>query len=206
MFRLCKRVFDCVSALALFVVISPLYLVVYLLVKQKLGEPVYFEQERTGMGGKVFIIKKFRSMTNDRDENGVLLSDDQRLTRFGKFLRSSSLDELPQLFCIIRGDMSVIGPRPLPPSYNEYLTDYEKNRFLVRGGLIQPEVLHNTILPTWNEQLQWEAEYALSLNFKTDFHIFIAVFKTLFKRQQEDYGAMVRDSLINERKAIGNSK
>ena len=200
LFRAFKRTFDFVSALLLFIVISPLFLVLMVLVKLKIGSPIFFTQERSGMHQKSFYIKKFRSMTNEKDENGYFLPDDQRLTKFGRFLRSSSLDELPQLLCIIRGEMSVIGPRPLPPIYNDYYSEYEKKRFMVRGGLIQPEVLHDTILPTWDEQLSWEAEYAVNLNVKTDLKIFIAVFKTLMKRNENKYGEIVRDSLIEERK------
>lgn len=199
-FRAFKRLFDFVSALLLFIVISPLFFVLMIMVRWRIGSPIFFTQERSGMNQKSFYIKKFRSMTNEKDEDGNLLPDEKRLTKFGKFLRSSSLDELPQLLCIIRGDMSVIGPRPLPPIYNNYYSEYEKNRFLVRGGLIQPEVLHDCILPTWNEQLKWEADYALNLNIKDDFRIFVAVFKALSKRNESDYGEVVRKSLIEERK------
>jgi lipopolysaccharide/colanic/teichoic acid biosynthesis glycosyltransferase len=175
------------------------------MVRIRIGSPIFFEQERTGMGQKNFCIKKFRSMTNETDDQGNLLPDEQRLTKFGRFLRSSSLDELPQLLCIIRGDMSVIGPRPLPPAYNEYFSEYEKQRFRVKGGLIQPEVLHDTILPTWDEQLKWEAEYAINLNMKNDIKIFLAVFKTLLKRHESDYGEIVRKSLIEERSKQENN-
>lgn len=199
LFRAFKRTFDFVSSLLLFAVITPVFLLLMLLVRIKIGSPVFFTQERSGKDRKVFYIKKFRTMTDERDEDGVLLPDEQRLTEFGRFLRSSSLDELPQLLCIIRGDMSVIGPRPLPPVYDAYYTDFELNRFNVRGGLIQPEVLHHTVLPTWDEQLKWEAEYAMHLNLKTDVKIFAAVFKTLFARNKTNYGEIVRKALTEER-------
>ena len=111
-YRFFKRVFDFTSALLLFIVISPLFLVLCLLVRIKLGSPIFFKQVRTGMRGKIFYIRKFRTMTNETNAAGELLPDDQRLVGFGKWLRSSSLDELPELLNIIRGDMAVIGPRP----------------------------------------------------------------------------------------------
>ena len=144
-------------------------------------------------------VLKFRTMTNKRDENGFLLPDEKRLTKFGKFLRSTSLDELPQLLNIIIGNMSVIGPRPLPEEYNDYYSNEEKDRFKVKMGLIQPEVLYNKVFPSWDEQLMWEANYANHLNFKTDIKIFFAVFKVLFHRSKDDYGSFVRKSLIEER-------
>lgn len=199
-FRGFKRGFDFISALLLFVVISPLFLILMVLVRIKLGSPVFFTQVRSGMDQKPFYIKKFRSMTNERDANGELLPDEKRQTKFGCLLRSTSLDELPQLLNIITGDMAVIGPRPLPPAYDKYYSDYECNRFKVRGGLIQPEVLHGTICPTWDEQLKWEADYARNLSLKTDVGIFVAVFKALVQRRNSDYGEIVRDKLINERK------
>ncbi|MDD3138446.1 MAG: sugar transferase [Lachnospiraceae bacterium] len=200
LFRGFKRGFDFISALLLFVVISPLFLILMVLVRIKLGSPVFFTQARSGKNQKRFYIKKFRTMTNETDSKGELLPDEKRQTKWGGVLRSTSLDELPQLLNIIAGDMSVIGPRPLPPMYDEYYSEYESNRFRVRGGLIQPEVLHDTILPTWDEQLKWEADYARNLSLKTDIEIFVAVFKTLVQRNNSDYGEIVRDSLINERK------
>lgn len=200
MFIICKRIFDFISSLILFLFILPGFCVLAIMVRVKLGSPIFFYQARCTKNKKVFYIKKFRSMTDERNADGELLPDEERITRFGKFLRSSSLDEIPQLINIINGDMSVIGPRPLPPEYNDYYSKYEENRFLVKGGLIQPEVLHNKILPSWDEQLKWEADYALNLNVKTDIRIILAVFNTLINRNKENYGEIFRDSLINERK------
>ena len=139
LFRLFKRMFDIISATLLLVVISPLFLVMMILVRFKLGTPVFFTQERTGMHQKKFKLIKFRSMTNEKDENGNLLPDEVRQTKFGGMMRSLSIDELPELLCIIKGDMSVIGPRPLPPTYDAYYTEKELKRFDVRGGLIPPD-------------------------------------------------------------------
>lgn len=199
MFRVFKRIFDFVSALALFIVISPLFLVLIILIKLKIGSPVFFKQVRTGMNMKKFSIIKFRTMTEERDENGEYLPDEVRLTKLGKFLRATSLDELPELIPIIKGEMSVIGPRPLPPKYDQYYTEREKLRFSVRGGLIPPEVLYNNVQPTWDEQLEYEASYAEKLCFSLDFSIIVTVFKGLFTRYKKDYGEYIRQGLDEER-------
>lgn len=199
MYRIFKRVFDFTSALLLFIVISPLFFVLCVLVRCKLGGPIFFRQARTGMGGKTFYIRKFRTMTDDRDAEGNFLPDDQRLVGFGKWLRSSSLDELPELFSIINGDMAVIGPRPLYPEYNDYYTEYEKNRFKVRGGLVPPESMYFDNYVTWDKQLKYEADYANNLSFRLDVKILISVFKLIFLRAKTDYGEYVRKPLNVER-------
>lgn len=138
-------------------------------------------------------------MTDARDEKGKLLPDEQRATMFGTWLRKTSLDELPELLSIIKGDMAVIGPRPLPPLYDAYYTEREKKRFDVRGGLIPPEVLHGNILPTWDEQLEYEADYAENICFRLDARVMMAVFKGLFTRYEKNQGGVVRESLVVER-------
>ena len=199
LFRAFKRVFDFVSALLLFIVISPLFLVLMILVRVKIGSPIFFTQERSGLHRKSFYIKKFRSMTNERDADGNLLPDDQRLTKFGRLLRSSSLDELPELLSIIKGDMSVIGPRPLPPTYNQYYTERELKRFEVRGGLLPPDSVENSAIITWDKQLEYEASYAENLSLKNDLRIFFSAISIVFTRNETDYGTYVRKSLIEER-------
>lgn len=198
-FRFFKRAFDFVSALLLFIVISPLFLMLMILVRIKIGSPIFFKQERSGMHQKSFYIKKFRSMTNEKDENGNLLPDEKRLVPFGRFLRSSSLDELPELFSIIKGDMSVIGPRPLPPSYDKYYTERELKRFEVRGGLLPPDSVENSAIISWDKQLEYEAKYAESLSLKNDLRIFFLAIKIVFTRNETDYGTYVRKTLIEER-------
>lgn len=200
MFKFAKRIFDLLSALLLLIVISPMYILVALLVWVKIGKPIMFKQLRTGMNQKKFYIKKFRSMTEEKDENSSYLPDEIRLTKFGRFLRSSSLDELPELVAIIKGDMSVIGPRPMPTRYDQFYTEREKLRFKVRGGLIPPEVLYNNVQPTWDEQLEYEAAYAENLSLGQDVKIFFAVFKGLFTRADNNYGEYVRPGLDEERK------
>ena len=138
-------------------------------------------------------------MSNATDSEGNLLPDNQRVTKFGLWLRNSSLDELPELINIIKGDMSVIGPRPLITQYNPYFTEREKLRFKVRGGLIPPESLYMDSFLTWDRQLEYEASYAENLSLVLDLRIFISVFKTMHKRGVKDYGGYERKSLIEER-------
>lgn len=199
LYRAFKRGFDFISASIMVIAISPLLLVLMVMVKFSIGSPIFFVQRRTGLHMKEFKIIKFRSMTNEVDETGKLLSDEKRITKVGKFLRATSLDELPELFSIIKGDMSVIGPRPLPPTYDRYYSEREKKRFDVRGGLVPPEVLYNNVQPTWEEQLEYEANYAENLSLRLDILIILTVFKGLFKRYNNDYGEYVRKSLIEER-------
>lgn len=199
MFKFFKRAFDLCSSLALFILISPLFIILAILVRLNLGSPILFRQIRTGKGMKNFSIMKFRTMTNAKDEDGNLLPDEERFTKFGRWLRSSSLDELPELFNIINGDMSVIGPRPLPPSYNEYYKPEEMTRFNVRGGLVTPDSVDINPIITWDRQFEYEAEYGKNLSLKKDLMIFIGVFRILFKRTKTDYGEYVRLPLNVER-------
>ena len=171
-----------------------------LLVRIKMGRPVMFHQVRTGKGMKQFGMTKFRTMTNTTDEEGNLLPDEKRQTKFGKWLRSSSLDELPELLNIIKGDMSVIGPRPLPPIYDNYYTDEEKKRFKVRGGLITPDSIDPNPVISWDKQLAYEADYGENVSLKKDLMIFVGVFRILFRRTTTDYGEYVREPLNVERK------
>lgn len=205
MFKFFKRAFDLCSSLALFILISPLFIILAILVRLNLGSPILFRQIRTGKGMKNFSIMKFRTMTNAKDEDGNLLPDEERFTKFGRWLRSSSLDELPELFNIINGDMSVIGPRPLPPSYNEYYKPEEMTRFNVRGGLVTPDSVDINPIITWDRQFEYEAEYGRNLSLKKDLMIFIGVFRILFKRTKTDYGEYVRLPLNVERSNMKQS-
>lgn len=203
-YKFFKRAFDFTSALLLFIVVSPVFTVLAILVRTKLGSPVFFKQARTGKGGKTFYIYKFRTMTNETDAEGNLLPDEQRLVGFGKWLRSSSLDELPELLNIINGDMAVIGPRPMPPVYTGYYTEYEKSRFKVRGGLIPPESMYFDNYVTWDKQLKYEADYANNLSLALDVKILVSVFKLIFLRAKTDYGEYVREPLTVERVNMKN--
>lgn len=199
MYKVFKRTFDFCSSLLLFTVISPLFLVLMICTRISIGSPIFFFQERSGRHQKSFKLIKFRTMTNEKDENGKLLPDHIRLTRFGRFLRNSSLDELPELLNIIKGDMAVIGPRPLYPRYEGFYKEEELPRFNVRGGLIPPESLYYDSFLTWDKQLKYEAEYAKDLSLVLDVKILISVFKTMIRRNTEDYGAYSREALDVER-------
>ena len=197
--RFIKRPLDCFLATCACIVLSPIMLVTAVLVRVKLGKPILFSQDRIGRDEKIFKIYKFRSMTDERDSNGELLPDEVRLTSFGKKLRSTSLDELPELFSIIKGDMAVIGPRPLLPKYLPYFRPDERARHEVRGGLTPPEVLAGKTHTTWDEQFKIESEYAKHITFVTDVKIFIATIKVVLKRVDSNFGGDVRKPLDEER-------
>lgn len=172
---------------------------IMVMVRINLGSPIFFIQERTSLKQKRFKLIKFRTMTNETDSEGVLLPDEKRQTKFGSFLRSTSLDELPELICIIKGDMSVIGPRPLPPEYNKYYTKKELQRFTVRGGLIPPDSIDRSAVISWDRQLEYEADYAATLSLKNDLIILLNVFRIIFLRERLSYGSVVRKPLNEER-------
>ncbi len=198
MYKIIKRMLDIILTGLLLIAILPILIILAIIVELNMGHPFYFTQIRTTKGERQFKLIKFRSMTNAKDENGNLLPDDKRRTKFGNMLRATSLDELPELFNILKGDMSIIGPRPLLTNYTGYYKEEEMPRFMVRGGLIPPEVMHGYD-PSWDEQLKWDAEYAENCTFTTDLKIFFCVFVTLFKRNKEHFGAVTRQSLIDER-------
>ena len=199
MYKIIKRCFDFCSALLLFLMISPFFFVLALLVRINMGSPIFFHQERSGKGMKPFNMIKFRSMTNATDSKGNLLPDEKRFTKFGRWLRSTSMDELPELLNIIKGDMSVIGPRPLPVKYNHYYRKEELSRFDVRSGLITPDSVDESPVISWDKQLEYEADYGKKICLALDMKIFFSVFKILFKRQTNDYGSYVRGKLDVER-------
>lgn len=197
--RCVKRTLDIVLPALLLIVMIPLFILIALLVRIQLGRPVIFSQERAGKNQKPFLIHKFRTMTEEKDENGNYLSDEKRLKRLGQILRSTSLDELPELVNIIKGDMSIIGPRPLPTGYLPYMTDEEKHRHDVRGGLIPPEIMYGNVTPTWEEQFSYEVRYSANVTVKADLKIFFCVFRMLVKRNRENYGEYARPQLDKER-------
>lgn len=199
MYKYIKRFLDFTLTLLLLVAISPLLIILAIIVEIQMGHPFYFTQNRTTKDMNEFKLMKFRSMTNAKDENGNLLPDEKRRTKFGNWLRATSLDELPELFNILKGDMSIIGPRPLLPQDNIYFKESEMARFKVKGGLIPPEVAYHGTNPSWDDQLEWEAEYGDHCTFKNDFNIFLSVFIVLFKRNKEGFGSETRKSLASER-------
>jgi undecaprenyl phosphate N,N'-diacetylbacillosamine 1-phosphate transferase len=170
-------------------------LLLAIIVRIKLGSSIIFCQNRVGKNEKIFTMYKFRTMTNEKDENGNLLADDVRLTSLGKFMRSTSIDELPELFNILIGNMSFVGPRPLLESYLPYYTKEERCRHDVRGGLIPPEMLYYDVTPTWDQQLEYEVNYVRNISFKLDVLIVFATFKGLALRNKNNYGSYVRQEI-----------
>ncbi len=173
-----KRPIDILCALLAISVFSWLYLLVALLVRIKLGSPVLFRQKRPGKDGKIFTLYKFRTMTDEKDENGNLLPDDVRLTKFGRFLRSTSLDELPEAFNILKGDMSVIGPRPQLVRDMVFFSDEQMKRQTVRPGLSGLAQISGRNGITWEEKLNFDLEYIKKITFLNDARI---VFQTVWK-------------------------
>ena len=176
-----KRVFDIICALAAILVFWWLYIIVAVLVRIKLGSPVLFTQERPGMNEQIFKLYKFRTMTDERDEDGKLLPDNVRLTKFGRLLRKTSLDELPEAFNILKGDMSVIGPRPLLVSYLPYYTDEERHRHDVRPGLSGLAQANGRSAITWDEKFALDLEYVNNITFLGDIKIIFTTVKNVVK-------------------------
>ena len=177
-----KRFFDIVCSGTALIILSPVLLITAILVRKKLGSPVIFKQERPGCHEKVFSLYKFRSMTDARDKDGNLLSDEERLPSFGRKLRSTSLDELPELWNIFRGDMSIVGPRPLLVEYLPYYTDDEAHRHDVRPGLTGWAQVNGRNVTAWDERLQQDLYYVRNCSFVLDVKIlFMTVMKVLKK-------------------------
>ena len=161
-----KRGLDFVLALAALVALSPVMLVTAVLIRIKLGSPVLFKQQRPGKDEKIFNMYKFRSMLDVRDENGKALPDEERLTPFGRTLRATSLDELPELINIIRGDMSIVGPRPLAVAYLPYYSDAEKHRHDVLPGLTGLAQVNGRTALNWDKRLEYDVEYVKHISLK----------------------------------------
>ncbi|MBE7020169.1 MAG: sugar transferase [Ruminococcaceae bacterium] len=182
--KIFKRPFDILCALAAILVFSWLYIIVAILVRIKLGSPVIFKQERPGKDEKIFTLYKFRTMTDKRDENGNLLPDEVRLTKFGKLLRKTSLDELPEAFNILFGHMSVVGPRPLLVSYLSLYNDRQKRRHDVRPGLTGLAQINGRNGISWEERFEYDVEYTKSITFFGDVKIILlTVWKAFVKKE-----------------------
>lgn len=202
-----KRFLDIILSLTALILLLPLILIISLMVRLKMGTPILFKQERIGKNEKIFNLYKFRSMTNKKDKNGNLLSEKDRMTKFGALLRSSSLDELPELLCILKGDMSFVGPRPMPTYYGPYFLEEERKRHLVTGGLIPPDSLSGKTYTTYEEQFKYEVYYAENVSFWLDIKVIFSTFKILFNRVETGYGTELdRPHLNIYRKDIFNEK
>ena len=178
-----KRFFDFILSLIAIIMLSPVYLIVIVLVRIKLGSPVFFTQKRPGKDEKIFKMYKFRTMTNEVDENGNLLPDDKRLTKFGKLLRSTSLDELPELFNILKGDMSIVGPRPLLVRYLPLYNEYQKHRHDARPGFTGWAQCNGRNSISWEEKFDLDVYYVNHITFLLDVKIIFKTVKTVLCRE-----------------------
>ncbi|GAB1758469.1 sugar transferase [Priestia megaterium] len=178
-----KRLLDIILSLIAIICLSFVFLIVALLVRIKLGSPVLFKQERPGINEKIFLMYKFRTMTDARGTDGELLPDDVRLTRFGKFLRSTSLDELPELFNILKGNMSLVGPRPLLVQYLPLYNSHQKRRHEVRPGLSGLAQINGRNSISWEDKFNLDVKYVDSVSFKQDIRIIFLTIRQVFVRE-----------------------
>src|SRR5699024_5887574 len=178
-----KRTFDLIVSIAVLVITSPLMVVLAFIIVWKMGSPVLFKQKRQGLYGQPFVLYKFRTMTGEKDENGKLLSDSERLTPFGIFMRSLSLDELPQLINVIRGDLSLVGPRPLLMAYLPLYNETQKKRHTVKPGITGWAQVNGRNAITWEEKFEMDVWYAENATFLTDMRIILMTAKKVLKRE-----------------------
>lgn len=183
-----KRPIDFLGALILITLLLPIYLVLYVLIIIFLGKPAIFRQERPGKDEKIFEVMKFRSMTNETDKDGNLLPDAQRLTKFGWFLRKSSLDEIPQLFNVLKGDMSFIGPRPLLVRYLPYYNEEEKRRHNVRPGITGLAQVNGRNAISWKAKFAYDIKYVDNITFLGDVKIVLQTIQKVLKRSDITIG------------------
>ncbi len=190
-----KRIMDVILSLSALIVLSPVMVIVSLLIKIKLGSPIFFQQERPGLNGEIFKIYKFRTMKDARDENGELLPDDIRFTEFGNFLRNTSLDEIPEFFNILKGDMSMVGPRPLRVEYLPYYNEREQLRHSVLPGLTGLAQVNGRNSICWEEKFAYDVRYVESISFVGDIAIIMRTVKKVFERS--DIGERGVDNMID---------
>lgn len=177
-----KRIVDLTLSLIAVILCSPIFLILFLLVRFKLGSPVLFTQERPGKDEKIFRLYKFRTMTSQTDAQGELLPDEIRLTSFGKKLRATSLDELPELFNILKGDMSIVGPRPLLVKYLPLYNEEQRHRHDVRPGLTGQAQVHGRNAISWEEKFKHDVEYTRNVTFLNDCRIILATILKVIKK------------------------
>lgn len=188
-----KRILDFILSLLAIIILSPVMLIIYILVRIKLGKPAIFKQQRPGKNEKIFTLYKFRTMTDERDEDGNLLPDEKRLTKFGKILRSTSLDELPELFNILKGNMAIVGPRPLAVQYLPYYTEEEKHRHDVRPGLTGLAQIHGRNCIDWGKKFEYDLSYIKDISLINDLKIILKTMVKVFERE----GIAVRGEGVN---------
>lgn len=202
-----KRPLGFLLALLALIILSPVLLITALLVRIKLGSPVLFRQDRPGKDEKIFRLCKFRTMTDQRDENGKLLPDDVRLTKFGRALRSTSLDELPELLNIIKGDMAVIGPRPLLVEYLPYYTEEEHHRHDVRPGLTGwAQVNGRNAIHSWEERFRYDLEYVNHVTFAMDMKVLFTTVIKVIKRSDIQVGSEIKVGRLDVARSESNDK
>ena len=199
-YKYVKRILDIISSLLAIIILSPLLAVASVLVKTKLGSPVLFKQERPGKDEKIFTLMKFRTMTDERDENGELLPDEVRLTKFGKFLRSTSIDELPELFNILKGDMSVIGPRPLLVKYLPRYNEHQHRRHEVKPGLSGWAQVNGRNAISWEEKFDFDVEYVDNYSLLMDIKVLFMTVANVLKRDgiSSETSATMEEFMGNE--------
>ena len=196
-----KRILDLILSLMALIVLMPLMIIIGILVRINLGSPIIFKQKGPGRNEQIFTLYKFRTMTDKRDIDGNLLPDEYRLTKFGKFLRSTSLDELPELINIIKGDMAIVGPRPLLVEYLPYYTEEEKHRHDVRPGLTGLAQVNGRNAISWEEKLKYDTEYIKKISFYSDLKIIFKTIKKTIKREDILMGnEFVVGKFIDQRK------
>ena len=178
-----KRILDIILSLIAIIITLPIFLIVGILILIFIGQPAIFRQKRPGKNEKIFTMYKFRTMTNKKDEDGNLLPDELRLTKLGKFLRKTSLDEIPEFINILKGDMSFVGPRPLLVDYLPYYTEEEHHRHDIRPGLTGLAQVNGRNLLNWNDKFQKDLEYVNNITFINDVKIIIDTIKIVFKRE-----------------------
>jgi len=177
-----KRLFDVLLSLFLMILFLPVFIVVSILIYMKMGSPILFRQQRPGLNEKIFGIYKFRTMTDERDESGVLLPDEKRLIGIGKFIRSTSLDELPQIFNVLKGDMSFVGPRPLLVEYLPLYNDKQKRRHSVKPGITGWAQVNGRNAISWEQKFEYDVWYVDNQSFLLDMKIFWLTFLKVIKR------------------------
>lgn len=200
-----KRLLDIILSLIAIIILLPIYAIISILVLIFMGWPILFKQPRPGKNEKIFNMYKFRTMTNKKDKEGNLLPDEQRLNKFGKFLRATSLDELPELFCILTGKMSIVGPRPLLVKYLQYYTEEEKHRHDVRPGLTGLAQVCGRNNLDWDERFEKDIEYVNKITFINDTKIVIKTITSIVKRKDVEIPKESHDlDIIRRRKEEKN--